>query len=118
MGVEILRRYEILTIADPRLSEEEIAQLTARLGEGMAGLGVEVVRTDTWGKRRFTYPIAKHREGTYVVFEVRGKPDAMKELGRQLKLNEAILRFATTCAPPRKPAPSPSVPAEVAKEGS
>ncbi|MBI1894384.1 MAG: 30S ribosomal protein S6 [Candidatus Rokubacteria bacterium] len=115
--MDILRSYEILTIADPRLSDEEIAQLIARLQEGMAGLGIEVSRVDNWGKRRFTYPIAKQREGTYVVFEVRGDPPAMKELGRQLKLNEAILRFATTCAPPRKPAASPSAPVAVTEEG-
>lgn len=113
----MLRAYEILTIADPRLSDEEIAQVIARLQEGMAGLGVEVVRVDNWGKRRFTYQIAKQREGTYVVFEVRGEPAAMKELGRQLKLNEAILRFVTTCAPPARPAPSPNLSVGVVEEG-
>ncbi len=40
----------------------------------------------------------------------------MKELGRQLKLNEAILRFVTTRAPARKAAPPPAVPAGATEE--
>ena len=115
--MDILRSYEVLTIADPRLTDEEIAQLITRLQDGMTGLGIEVSRVDNWGKRRFAYPIAKQREGTYTVFEVRGEAAAMKELGRQLKLNESILRFATTCAPPRKPVASSSVPFGGVEEG-
>ena len=42
--MEVLRPYEILTIADPRLSDEETAQLVARLQEAMTGLGIEVAR--------------------------------------------------------------------------
>jgi len=118
-GVKVLRPYEILTIIDPRLSDEEVAQLITRLQDGMAGLGIEVTRVDNWGKRRFTYVIAKQREGTYVVFEARGEPTALREFGRQLKLNEAVLRFMTTSAPPRKtaPVPAPAVGAGAVEEG-
>jgi small subunit ribosomal protein S6 len=116
--VEVLRPYEILAIADPRLSDEETAQLVARLQEAMTGLGIEVARVDNWGKRRFTYQIAKQREGTYVVFEVRGEPAAIKELERQLKLNEGVLRFLTTCAAPKKATAPPEVAAPAVEEVS
>jgi small subunit ribosomal protein S6 len=86
----------VLIIVDPRLTEEEVAQLSTRLGEACTGLGGEVVSTENWGKRRLAYEIRKQREGTYVLLQIKAEPPAVREFERQLKLNEAILRFMTT----------------------
>lgn len=90
-----LHPYEILTIFEPRLTEEEVAQQIGRLQDGFRDLGGEVAGVDNWGKRRLAYEIRKQREGTYAVFQVRAEPAAVKEFERQLKLNEAVLRFLT-----------------------
>lgn len=91
-----LRAYDVLVIADPRLGDEEVAQLTDRLQEALRGLGGEILGVENWGRRRLTFEIGKQREGQYVLLQVRATPAVIREHERQLRLNESVLRFATT----------------------
>ena len=88
-------------IVDPRPTDEEVAALLAQLGEQFKALGAEVGKVDNWGKRRLAYDIRKQREGTYAVFEAKAEPSMVKELERQLRLNENVLRFLSTRVPTR-----------------
>ncbi len=109
--------YEILVIFDPRPTEEEVTALLARLGDNLKGLGAEVGKTESWGKRRLTYDIRKQREGTYAVIEAKAEPAVVREFERQLRLNEQVLRFLSTRVPVRKRARSaPKQEAAVAEE--
>ena len=106
--------YEILVIIDPRPTDEEVAALLIRLGENLKGLGAEVGKVESWGKRRLAYDLRKQREGTYAVIECLAEPATIKEFERQLKLNEQVLRYFTTRVPAPKrvrTAPKPSAPA-------
>ena len=97
-----LRPYEILVILNAALTDEESAALLTQLGETVKGLGAEVTKVESWGKRRLAYDINKQREGTYAVLEVSAEPAMVKEFERQLKLNESVLRFLSTQIPIRK----------------
>lgn len=105
--VKHLRPYELLLIIDPRLTDDEAAQLLTRLGDSLKNLGAEVGQVENWGRRRLAYDIRKQREGTYAVVEVSAEPAMVREFERQLKLNESVLRFLTTRVPARrKPRPA------------
>ena len=109
--------YEILLIFDPRPTDEDVAALLTRLGENLKGLGAEVGKMESWGKRRLTYEIRKQREGTYAVIEAAAEPAVVKEFERQLRLNEQVLRFLSTRIPVRKRArAAPKQEAAVAEE--
>jgi len=88
-------------IVDPRPTDEEVTALLEQLGEQLKTLGAEVTKVDNWGKRRLAYDIRKQREGTYAVFEAKAEPSMVKELERQLRLNENVLRFLSTRVPVR-----------------
>ena len=108
--------YEILVIIDPRPTDEEVAALLTKLGENLGGLGAEVGKVESWGKRRLAYDLRKQREGTYAVLECSAEPATIKEFERQLRLNEQVLRFMTTRVPVKKRVrgtPKPVVPAAV-----
>jgi small subunit ribosomal protein S6 len=45
-----------------------------------------------WGRRRLAYEIRKNAEGIYAVIALNAEPDTVKELDRQLSLNESVLR--------------------------
>ena len=49
-------------------------------------------KVDIWGRRRLAYEIAKKSEGIYAVIDLSAEPATVKELDRQLNLNEAVLR--------------------------
>jgi small subunit ribosomal protein S6 len=47
---------------------------------------------DIWGRRRLAYEIDKRVEGIYAVVDVQAEPATVRELDRQLNLNESVLR--------------------------
>jgi len=115
--VSALRAYDVLMIVDPRLTEEEVAQLSTRLQESLVGLGGQVDSVENWGKRRLSFELQKQREGQYLLFQVQVEPAVLREYERQLRLNESVFRFMTTRVPERRlraqPAPTPGeAPAE------
>ena len=54
--------------------------------------GGTIENVDIWGKRRFAYEINKKSEGIYAVVDLTAEPATVKELDRQLTLNESVLR--------------------------
>ncbi len=87
-----MRHYELMVILDPDLEERTIApSLDTFLNVVRAGGGT-VEKVDVWGRRRLSFEIDKKVEGIYAVIDLRAEPATMKELDRQLNLNEAILR--------------------------
>lgn len=87
-----MRRYELMVILDPDLEERTVApSLDAFLGVVRQG-GGSVEKVDIWGRRRLSYEIDKHVEGIYAVVDLSAEPATVKELDRQLNLNESVLR--------------------------
>jgi small subunit ribosomal protein S6 len=112
--VRQLRVYDVLLIVDPRLTEEEVAQLGTRLQEAMLGLGGEVLTLENWGKRRLSFELRKQREGQYLLLQVKASPPVVREYERQLRLNESVLRFMTTRVLDRQRKVGAETPAETA----
>lgn len=87
-----MRHYELMVILDPELEERTVApSLDQFLGVVRQGGGT-VDKVDVWGRRRLAYEIEHKVEGIYAVLDVQAEPDTVKELDRQLNLNEAVLR--------------------------
>ncbi len=87
-----MRRYELMVILDPDLEERTVApSLDQFLGVVRQG-GGSVEKVDVWGRRRLAYEINHKVEGIYAVVDLSAEPDTVKELDRQLNLNEAVLR--------------------------
>jgi small subunit ribosomal protein S6 len=59
----------------------------------VAASGGQVTQVDLWGRRRLAYPIRKQSEGQYILMQTQMTPSAMREIERNLRLNEQILRF-------------------------
>jgi small subunit ribosomal protein S6 len=87
-----LRRYELMVILDPDLEERTIAPSLDTFLNVVRQGGGTVDKVDVWGRRRLSYEIDKKVEGIYAVVDLSAEPAVMKELDRQLNLNESILR--------------------------
>ena len=87
-----MRRYEMMIILDPGLEENtsqpSLDQFLTVVRDG----GGSVDKVDVWGRRRLAYEIDKKSEGIYAVIDMNAEPDTVRELDRQLSLNEAVLR--------------------------
>ena len=87
-----MRRYELMVILDPDLEERTVAPSLDTFLNVVRKDGGTVENVDIWGRRRLAYEIAKKTEGIYAVVDLEAEPDTVKELDRQLNLNEAVLR--------------------------
>jgi small subunit ribosomal protein S6 len=87
-----MRRYEMMVILDPELEERTVAPSLETYLKIIKDSGGSVDRLDIWGRRRMAFEIAKKGEGIYAVVDMNCEPAAIKELDRQLNLNEAVLR--------------------------
>jgi small subunit ribosomal protein S6 len=87
-----MRRYEMMIILDPALEERTVQPSLDQFLRVVTTSGGTVDKVDVWGRRRLSYEIDKKTEGIYTVVDLNAEPDAVKELDRQLNLNEAVLR--------------------------
>ena len=127
-----MRHYELMVILDPDLEERTIAPSLDTFLNVVRNGGGTVEKVDVWGRRRLSFEISKKTEGIYAVVDLNAEPAVLKELDRQLNLNESILRTkvmrpdlrassptrakAAKAAAPAAPAPAaaPAGPAAVA----
>ena len=87
-----MRAYEVMVILDPSLEERTVGPSLDKYLNVIRKDGGSVESVDIWGRRRMAYEIKKNQEGIYAVVNLTAEPDTVKELDRQLTLNESILR--------------------------
>lgn len=87
-----MRAYEVMVILDPDLEERTVAPSLDTYLNVIRKDGGSVEKVDVWGRRRLAYEINKNSEGIYAVIELQAEPATVKELDRQLTLNESVLR--------------------------
>jgi small subunit ribosomal protein S6 len=87
-----MRRYELMVILDPELEERTVAPSLDTFLNVIRQGGGTVENVDIWGRRRLAYEIDKKSEGIYAVVDLTAEPATVKELDRQLNLNESVLR--------------------------
>jgi len=87
--------YETVFIARQDLSATQVEALAANLTDIITQGQGDVAKTEFCGLRTLAYSIKKNRKGHYVLFNINAPSAAVKEMERQMRLNEDILRFLT-----------------------
>ena len=91
MAEKLIYSYETIFIIDAALEEEAVAVLKEKFTNLIAKNGT-VENVDEWGKRRFAYEIDDKTEGYYVLVDFTSDGDFPKELDRQYRITDGILR--------------------------
>lgn len=88
--------YELMYIVRPTLDEQTLAVLSEKVDKFVTNAGGEILKREDWGKRRLAFPIAKFTEGFYSVLQIKLAAPAVRDLERNLQLNEEVLRYLVT----------------------
>lgn len=89
-----MRRYEVVFVLAPNLSEEEVEQWIETFSKTAEEKGAKILQVDNWGKRRLAFPVKKRQEGNYVVLTLEEpSAEALGELERRFKVTDAVIRF-------------------------
>ncbi|MGE0594288.1 MAG: 30S ribosomal protein S6 [Vicinamibacterales bacterium] len=86
------RKYELVYIVSPDATEEQVADLHAQVEAIAQRLNGQIEKTDNWGRRKLAYEIGPHKEGIYVLEEIAGDGELMKEIDRRLKVTDLVIR--------------------------
>ena len=87
-----MRAYEVVVILDPSLEERTVAPSLDKYLSLVTKDGGTIDNVEVWGRRRMAYEINKNAEGIYAIVNLTAEPATVKELDRQLTLNESVLR--------------------------
>ncbi len=95
----MLREYETTFIVDAHLPVAQIDGVIEKVTKHIENNGGKVKFIDRWGKRRLAYEIAKKQYGYYVYIRFAAEGSFIKELEREFKLDDSVLRFLTVLVP-------------------
>jgi small subunit ribosomal protein S6 len=88
-----MRNYEIIFIVRPDVPEEDVDKLIAQMEGVVAGAGGKLEKVEKLGRRRLAYRVRKQREGFYVLFQLQGSGDTVKEFERRLKVIDSVIKY-------------------------
>jgi small subunit ribosomal protein S6 len=86
------RTYELVYIIAPDATEEQVTDLHTQVETIVQKFSGRVDKTENWGRKRLAYEIARQKEGIYVLEQIIGPSDMVKELDRRLKVIDQVIR--------------------------
>lgn len=114
-----MSRYELIYIIDTAVEDSARKELIERVNNLIAANGGEVEKVDeTWGKRRLAYAINYKTEGWYVLVTFKANGELPRELERNLRNYDAVIRYMTVKIEEKRSSvkPRPVRPVAVAEE--
>ncbi len=87
--------YEHVVIARQDISPQQAEALNETLKALIEENGGHIAKIEYWGLRNLTYRVKKNRKGHYSLLAIDAPAPAVKEMERQLGINEDVIRFMT-----------------------
>ncbi len=89
------KEYETIYILRSDVDADTAEKVQGRVTEVVDKSKGKLVKVEAWGRRRLAYPVAKQKKGVYVYVKYVGFGDLVTEIERNLKLQDAVLKFQT-----------------------
>jgi len=91
-----MRRYESVWVVNGDLPDEEVKSAIDKFSKIISSQGGTLVGLDEWGRRKLSYKIQGTIRGYYVLADFAGTSETVKELERNYRIDDRIIRFLTT----------------------
>ena len=88
-----MNKYEAMYIVNPNVADDARAALVERFSGIVTNGGGNVEKIDDWGKRKLAYEIDDLTEGHYILMHFESESSLPKELERNFKISEDVMRF-------------------------
>lgn len=90
-----MKRYETIYIINPNLDADSLGEVVAKFSDLIKRLKGYIVKVNEWGKKKLAYEVRLFDKGYYILVDFCGLPEMVKELERNLKLDDRILKYLT-----------------------
>lgn len=90
-----MRRYETVWVVHGDLPDEEVKTTIEKFTGIITNQGGTIINLEEWGRKKLAYKIGNTWRGFYVVADFVGRPDTVKELERNYRIDDRIIRYLT-----------------------
>ena len=101
--------YEHVFLARQDISSQQVEAIVDTFKGVIENNGGKVEKVEGWGLKTLAYRIKKNRKAHFTLLNLDAPPAAVKEMERQMGINEDILRFMTIKVEALDPEPSAMV---------
>ena len=92
-----MRKYEIMFIVRPTVSEDELKNVVKNFSDILTNNGANITETKDMGQRELAYEIKKFKSGYYYLVNLESNDDkAIKEFDRLALISNDIIRHLIT----------------------
>jgi len=88
-----VRTYEVVFVAAPTLTTEELDAFITHIRTVAEGKNGKILKVDNWGKKPLAYRIKRFRDAYYVVLTIEGEGATIAELERRFRVTDHVIRF-------------------------
>lgn len=88
-----MRKYEIMFIVKPTLSEEDVKKVVENFSNVLTSNGAKINESQDLGQKELAYEIKKFKSGYYFLFEIESEDDkATSEFNRLALISSDVIR--------------------------
>src|ERR671921_881257 len=98
--------YEHIYMARQDVSPQQVEEMTTNLTNVLTEGGGKVTKNEYWGLKSLSYRIRKNRKAHYSLLNIDAPPAAVKELERNMRINEDVIRYLTVLVEALEEGPS------------
>lgn len=91
-----MRRYESVWVINGDLPDEEVKAAIDKFSRIVSATEGTLVGVEEWGRKKLSYKIRSTTRGYYVLVDYAGTPATVKELERNYRIDDRIIRFITS----------------------
>ncbi len=87
-----MRNYELIYILKPNIEDDVKESVLEKVKAIITDGSGEIDKVDVWGNRKMAYEIADYTDGYYVLVIFKAGIAVPKEIDRNLKINDNVIR--------------------------
>jgi small subunit ribosomal protein S6 len=89
------KEYETIYVLRSDVDADAAERVQGRVADALEREHGKLVKVEAWGRRKLAYPVGKQRKGVYVYLKYVGGGGLVAEVERNLKLQDAVVKFMT-----------------------
>ena len=87
-----MNKYEMLTIFNASLNDEERENIIKKYSDMMTSDGGQLLTVNKWGVKKLAYAINFKKEGYYVLFEFDADTELPNKMNSLMRIDENVMR--------------------------
>ncbi|GBD11470.1 30S ribosomal protein S6 [bacterium HR23] len=87
-----IRDYELVMVISPEADDARTQAVVERVHRLITERGGNLLKQESWGRKRLAYPIRNYKEGAYFFTRFQADAQVSRDIEQTLRVTEDVLR--------------------------